>query len=123
MATISTCKTFGDIGKVFIQDGHTVYKKIVRLATVAQNIFEAPYLMVAYLDFTTLDLCLLHQLDQGVLIIPVIVKGKTERLAACVHTCLSEVQPSFPTVPDNTFLCKLNKVTYLLVIGIILLAA
>jgi hypothetical protein len=111
-----------DIGEVFIQYGHAV-NKIVRLATVAQNIFEAPYLMVAYLDFPAFYLCLLHQLYQGVLIIPVIVKGKTERLAACVHTSLSEVQPSFPTVPDNTFLGKLNKVTYLLAVGIILLAA
>lgn len=82
MAAISTSKTFGDIGEVFIQYSYAVYK-IVCLATVAQNIFEAPYLMLAYLDFPTLDLCFLHQLYQGVLIITVIVKGKTEWLAAC----------------------------------------
>lgn len=110
MAAVSTYKTFGDVGEIFTQDGYAINEEI-GLATVAEKVLKSPYLMVAYLDFPAFNLCLLHQLYQGVLVITVIVKGKAEWLSACVHSCLGEVQPSFPAAPDDPFSGKLYKVS------------
>lgn len=117
-----TVETLRDVGKVLVKDGHAI-DEIVGLATVAEYVFQSPYLVVSYLHLPAFDLRLVEQADEGVLVTAVVVEREREGFAAGVHASLGEVETAFPGVPDDAFSGKLDEVAHFLPVGIVLFAA